>query len=184
MKKTFAVAAAVLSATGPIAMAPQVAAHDGATGIVETRMHAMKTMGKAVRSLKGMIETGESYDANKVREQAKIIRMHAGKAMTKQFPEGSLDEPTHAKPEIWSDWDRFAQLADQLNTYAEGLALAAGNEPTMGGTMMEGQGPMASMMTSGLHDAAELGQMPPDGVFAMMVDTCRSCHMDFRSRKD
>ena len=47
MKKTFLFAATLLL-TAPLALGPRAHAHDGATGIVEERMHSMKEMGKAV----------------------------------------------------------------------------------------------------------------------------------------
>nr|WP_321982711.1 cytochrome c [uncultured Cohaesibacter sp.] len=185
MKKSLA-AVAVLATTAPVVMASSALAHDGATGIVETRMHAMKEMGKAVRSLKGMMEDESSYDAETVRTQAKIIKLHAGEAMNEQFPEGSLEEPTHAKPEIWSDWDRFSDLSSQLETLAGSLELAAENGLMMGGQgsmMMKGDGHMAGMMGKGAPDLEMLGQMPADGVFTMLVKTCSSCHLEFRARK-
>lgn len=185
MKKSLA-AVAILTMTMPAVMTSAVLAHDGATGIVETRMHAMKTMGKAVRSLKGTMQDESSYDAETVRTQAKIIKLHAGEAMNEQFPEGSLQEPTHAKPEIWSNWDRFSDLASQLETLAGGLELAAENGLMMGGQssmMMNGDGHMAGMMGKGAPDLEALGQMPADGVFTMLVKTCSSCHLEFRARK-
>ena len=186
MKKTLAVAA-VLSAAMPSAIAPPAQAHKGATGIVEQRMHAMKSMGKAVRALKGLMEDEEGYDADAVREQAEIIKLKAGKAMTDQFPEGSLQEPTHAKAEIWSDWERFAELANRLETLSGGLELAADNGIMMSGNglMMDGEGHMGNgAMDQGMYqDMDQFGQMPADRLFSMMVETCSVCHREFRSRK-
>nr|WP_321462959.1 cytochrome c [uncultured Cohaesibacter sp.] len=177
MKRMFAVAA-VMTVAAPVGVAPPVSAHEGATGIVETRMHAMKKIGKAVRNLKGMMADEDDYDADLVREQAKIIRLHAGKKMTQQFPEGSLQNPTHAKAEIWSDWDRFSELAHQLKDLASGLELAADN-----GLMQEGQSHMEDMMSNGSPSLDALGQMPADGLVTMMIETCSDCHRAFRARK-
>lgn len=185
MKKSLA-AAAVLATTAPMVMASSALAHDGATGIVEERMHAMKEMGKAVRTLKNMMEDESSYDAKAVRAQAEIIKLHAGKKMTRQFPEGSLQNPTHAKPEIWSDWDRFSELSSQLETLAGGLELAADNGLMMeghGSMMMNGDGHMDGMMGNGAPALEVLREMPADGVFTMLVKTCSSCHLEFRARK-
>ncbi len=48
-------------------------------------------------------------------------------------PEGSLEGVTYARPEIWSDWQDFAALAEELKTYADALAVAAPNglEPAL-----------------------------------------------------
>lgn len=175
MKKLLA-AAAIVATTAPTGMMAPASAHDGATGIVEERMHAMKKMGKAVRSLKGMMKDEAPYDADTVRAQAKTIQLHAGKTMTEQFPEGSLQEPTHARAEIWSDWDRFSRLATRLETLASGLELAAGNGLTMEGKIGDG-------MNADAPDANALGQMPAVDVYRMLVQTCSSCHREFRARK-
>ncbi|WP_319497858.1 cytochrome c [uncultured Cohaesibacter sp.] len=184
MRKSLAVAAA-LTAVAPTSIALQASAHEGATGIVETRMHAMKKMGKATRSLKDMMADKDSYSADDVRKQAKIIKLHAGRKLTKQFPEGSLQEPTHAKPEIWTDWDRFSQLANQLENLASGLELAADNGLMMEGrgSMMNGKAHMSGRMGSSTPDPNVLGQMPADGVYSMLVETCAACHSAFRARK-
>lgn len=184
MRNLIAIAAVTTAATA-IIDTPTASAHDGATGIVETRMHAMKKMGEAVRGIKGMLSEQDSYNAKGVRKQAKAIKQHAGKAMLKQFPKGSLQKPTHAKAEIWSDWDRFSQLAKRLETLANGLEMAAGNGLMMAGkaSMMNGQGSMEGMRTKSALSIEAIGQMPADGVFAMVVETCSTCHREFRARK-
>ena len=168
-------------------------AHGGATGIVRERMEAMEAMGEAVKTLTAMMSGETDYDAATVREQAATIRSHAGEAITGLFPEGSGGEPSEAKPGIWSDWDEFAALAAQLETYAEGLEAAAGNglmhgDGTPGaGTMMgSGNGMMSGGMMGavGTPDADALAAMPADGVFAMMTQTCSACHTKFRVDKD
>ncbi|WP_319568792.1 c-type cytochrome [Cohaesibacter marisflavi] len=187
MKQAF-VFAPTLLLSAPLTLGPMAHAHDGATGIVEERMHSMKEMGKAVRAVKAMVQDPEAYDAESARKQAEIIKQHAGQNLVDQFPEGSLQAPTHAKPEIWTDWERFSQLSSQLESYADGLTLAADNGvmmdgSMMSGAMMEGAGHMGSMMGTDAYEANQLGQMPADGVFTMMVETCSACHMEFRARK-
>ena len=130
-----------------------------------------------------MVQEPESYDAQAVRKQARLIKQLAGQNLIDQSPEGSLQKPTHAKPEIWADWERFSQLSSQLESYADGLALAADNGLMMDGSMMEGAGHMENMMGTDVPASDQLGQMPADGVFTMMVETCAACHMEFRARK-
>ncbi len=202
--KNSAIATALLvgitmSATIPAA----VFAHGGATGVVKERMDAMGRMGKASKALKQIMQGKVAYDADVVREQAAIIKDHAGDVLTKAFPEGSLMAPTEAKPEIWKDWDRFVSLSSQLETLAEGLGLAADNGLMAGekssagmGAMMGGKAPMGAMMGSGQatmmgsdHMGSDhmgpdkLAKMPADGVFTMMVQTCSACHTAFRAEK-
>lgn len=183
-------------------------AHGGATGIVKERMDAMGVMGKAVKAITEMMRGEKEYSADAVREGAKIIKSHAGDSMTKLFPEGSTQKPTEARPEIWSNWDEFKALADQLLTLADGLEQAAdngmmmsnsndtstmmgggNNSSMMGGSsdsMMGGSGMMGNgtMMRGGrMMDTKALAQMPVDGVFNMVAQTCSACHTKFRIEK-
>jgi len=167
-------------------------AHGGATGIVRERMEAMEAMGDAVKTLAAMMSGETDYDAATVRDEAAAIRQHAGDAITSLFPEGSGGKPSEAKPGIWSDWETFAALAMQLETYAEGLESAAGNGLMHGGgagagnMMGQGNGMMGGGMTGAAvtPDPEALAAMPADGVFAMMTQTCSACHTKFRVDKD
>ncbi len=184
----FAVAS---SLTGTVAFG-----HGGATGIVKERMDGMGVMGKAVKLIAPMMQGEVAYDADAIRDAAEEIGRHAGDALTKLFPEGSLQKPTEAKPEIWENWDQFVALAEQLQVFSEGLALAADNGVMMGGsqpaatmmgggTMMGGTGMMSGtgMMMGQMPamDLDHLAEMPADGVFNMMSQTCAACHTLFRA---
>ncbi len=162
-------------------------AHGGATGIVKERMDGMSAMKDAMKTLTPMMQGKTPYDAATVQRAAEAIGRHAGDSMTRLFPEGSGGKPSEAKPAIWQDWDAFAELAEQLHTYAEGLALAADNglmtagagqgSGMMGGASMMGGG----AMMGGIPGREELSEMPADGVFMMLGQTCSACHTRFRS---
>ena len=173
------------------AIAATAFAHGGATGIVKERMDGMSALGKTMKALAPMMRGEGSYNAEAVREGAETIRAHAGTSLTNLFPVGSGGMPSEAKEIIWQDWEEFSALAEQLHLYSEGLALAADNGlmvsneaqadtgSMMGGgsTMMGDSAPMlASQM--GLE---ELSEMSADGVFAMVSQTCSSCHTKFRA---
>ncbi|MES0827020.1 c-type cytochrome [Ruegeria sp. SCP11] len=170
-----------------------VFAHGGATGVVKERMDGMGVMKEAMKVLTPIMRGQVDYDAAVVRERSEDISRHAGEALTRLFPEGSLDAPSEAKPEIWQDWEAFSALADQLRVMADGLAEAsenglmmAGEAPAVG-DMMGGQG--GSMMggsTMGTGVGAnmmDLSQMPADRVFTMMGQVCSACHTRFRVEK-
>ena len=192
-KLSLFVAAGLVMAAGATAFA-----HGGATGIVKERMDAMGDMGDVVKRLSAMMRGETAYDADAVKAGAKTIRSHAGSTMTGLFPEGSAHPPSEAKPEIWSDWDAFTALADQLETFAQGLEGAADNGLAMqggmgggsmmgSGGMMGGQGMMGSgsmMGGGGMMSAEHLAQMPADGVFNMLTQTCSACHTRFRVEKN
>ncbi len=177
-------------------------AHGGATGIVKERMDGMGVMKESMKVLTPMMQGKAEYDAEAVRRAAAKIQAHAGDTLTKLFPEGSDGKPSEAKPEIWTDWDSFAGLATQLETFSAGLAAAAGNGLMMAegqhGSMMGGTGTMmgssgmgsgsmmgagmgAGGMTGGAHSVDDLSQMPADGVFMMLSQVCSACHTRFRS---
>ncbi len=181
-------------------------AHSGATGVVKKRMDAMDAVGDAMKSLTAMMRGKETYDPERVRLEARKINAHSGDSLTKLFPEGSLQPPTEALPAIWTDWERFSELAKQLSTYATALQAAADNQrprrgpagtkPSGSGMMQGGPGMMqggpgmmqggSGMMQGGtkVEPSAEmLAQMPPDASFFQLTQTCAACHQDFRKKK-
>lgn len=198
MKLTILISGAAIASLFSVA----AFAHGGATGIVKERMDGMGVMKDSMKVLTPLMQGKTEYDAEAVRREARKIQAHAGETLTKLFPEGSSGKPSEAKPDIWTDWDGFADLAAQLELFAGGLAAAADNglmmadgkqggmmdESTMmgssgmasgsmmGGTMMGN----ANMMGAG-HSARDLAQMPADGVFLMMSQVCSACHTRFRS---
>ncbi|PJF10267.1 cytochrome c [Pseudorhodobacter sp. MZDSW-24AT] len=124
--------------TGALALAASAVAavalaHNGATGVVLERMNGMTAMRDTVAELAPMMQGTIPYDTFIVSEGASVIAGHAGETMLSLFPEGSLEGVTYAKPEIWSDWQDFAALAEELKTYADALAVAAPNglEPAL-----------------------------------------------------
>lgn len=211
-KQRFMVAAAIVATLSAAAYA-----HTGATGIVRERMDAMEVMSKAVESIAKMMMGETPYDADAVKQGAILIKKHSGEAMTSLFPEGSLQKASVARPEIWSNWDEFVSLADQLGVLADGLEAAAENGPMMaeggnakGQMMGEGAANMmgsrsmmgdgtsgmmghkggmmgGNMMTGGrqnmMLDPEMLAEMPADGLFNMLAQTCSSCHTKFRIEK-
>ncbi|MHA3980962.1 c-type cytochrome [Halovulum sp. GXIMD14794] len=185
----------IVGGVAAAALATAVFAHEGATGVVKDRMEAMKAMGESVKTLSAMMRGETALDPEVVRTEAERIADHAGEAMTELFPDGSTGKPSEAKEAIWSDWDDFAALADDLAEGAKGLALAAANPPMaqaggsgmMGSGMMDGGGMMAGGMMSGAHmnlTAEEIGEMPVDGAFNMLSQTCSACHTRFREEDD
>ncbi|KAE9625892.1 c-type cytochrome [Parasedimentitalea maritima] len=181
-----AAGAAIVSSLAVTALA-----HGGATGIVKERMDGMGVMKQSMKVLTPMMQGKTPYDASVIRNEAEKIGGHAGEALTKLFPEGTHGKPSEARPEIWNDWDGFAGLAEQLRAVSEGLVLAADNgmmttdagqgTSLMGGSMM-GSGMMGSSTMMGkVPSEKELSEMPADGVFMMLSQTCSACHTRFRA---
>lgn len=175
-----------------------VSAHTGAMGVVKERMELMKDAGEATKALADMMRGKTAYEADDVRALAERIASHGGEAMTEKFPEGSLDPPTEARPEIWEDWSRFEELADQMKRYALALAEAADNPRAGGGQsggmmsqgssmMSQGGGMMSQgggmMGQQGGPTAEQLAAAPPDMAFRHLTQTCSACHKSFRVDK-
>jgi cytochrome c556 len=109
------------------AVAAVAMAHNGATGVVLERMNGMTAMRDTVAELAPMMQGAVPYDAFIVSEGAAVIAGHAGETMLSLFPEGSLEGVTYAKPEIWTNWQDFAALAEEMRVYADALSKAAPN---------------------------------------------------------
>lgn len=109
------------------AVAAVAMAHNGASGVVLERMNGMTAMRDTVAELAPMMQGAVPYDAFIVSEGAAVIAGHAGETMLSLFPEGSLEGVTYAKPEIWSNWQDFAALAEEMRVYADALSEAATN---------------------------------------------------------
>lgn len=196
MKKVtmFAAIAAAIATLG----AASVFAHGGATGIVKERMDLMKVMGQSLKQVSAMMRGKAEYDADQVRALAAIIGKHGGKNMTATFPHGSNMPPSEALPSIWSDWEKFSLLADNITDYAKALEQAAENErhSNKGGMMsgssnmmqggqkmLGGSGGMMMKKDNSGPSIEQLTKMPPDAAFMQLTKTCSQCHQDFRQEK-
>ncbi len=197
MRMKTLIIAGIVTSVGVAALA-----HSGATGVVKERMDGMMAMGKAIKDITPMMRGKAGYDPEAVRAFSKEVRKHSGTAMTRLFPEGSGGEPSESKETIWTDWEGFEELAEQLHVLSEGLSEAADNGLKMasadggatidsgammgGQTLMGGESMMGgqTMMGAGLmmNDMGieELAEMPADGVFMMVSQTCAACHTKYR----
>lgn len=185
MKKTTVIAAIIASSTALAAFA-----HGGATGVVKERMDAMADMGKAVKAVTPMMRGEIAYDADVVRQAAATFSRHAGETMTNLFPEGTGGAPSEAKDSVWTKWEEFSELAEQLGVVSEGLAGAADNGMMASGggaastdTMMGGASGMmgGADTTESTMTVAQIAEMPVDSAFTMVTQVCSACHTKFRA---
>lgn len=159
-------------------------AHKGATGIVKDRMHVMKGMGDNMKALKKMFDGETPYDQAKAEAAAASIEEHAGKAMTKMFPKGSMQKPTEATPKIWEDWPGFEANAMRLKAYAGALKGSLA-KPTNAVKPAAAGGDMTQAGAEGTAwpNAEGLVDQPPQVAFNYVGKTCKSCHEGFRIKK-
>ncbi|MEJ6709773.1 MAG: cytochrome c [Amylibacter sp.] len=139
--------------------------------IIKERMDGMGVLSTAMKSILTQTQS-KTPNAEILKQAAPAIQDHTGAAMTKRFHEGSFDQPSEAKKEIWQDWTRFEHLAQQLDLHAKGLELAAANPLT---------GKTAELRDDrALSNFASLG---PDEVFTLIGKNCVACLKEFRAKK-
>jgi cytochrome c556 len=130
-------------------------AHGGATGIVKERMDLMSAIGKKMKMVASMVKGETEFDGSEISKAAAQMSEHAGK-INKLFPEGSLQMHSEALPTIWTNWDRFTQLSDDLVVEAKKLSEVASS------------GDKRAVMMQ----------------FANTGKVCSTCHTDFRKKED
>lgn len=187
-----------------LASAIAVTGHGGATGVVGERMMGMMMLGEQVKLL-APVAGGGSVRPELVREAAEMISMHAGPAMTDLFPEGSLEAPTEARPEIWARWQEFSDLSDRLAGLGEELGAAATSpvpEAKVSQTALVEQlsewdrldfaglmgiAPARASTEPDPIVTASVGSSSPEPaarsvaeIYDDIADTCASCHAAFR----
>jgi len=128
-------------------------AHEEATGVVKERMDLMDTQKDAMKVLGGMAKGQVPFDAAKAAEAAHEIEKTAAK-IPDLFPEGTGGHPSEAKPEVWTQWDKFTADAETLTKAAAALKVA-----------LEGEAPEWKAK------------------FTDVVDGCKTCHKTFRAEK-
>src|SRR5262249_24404756 len=81
--------------------------HEHATGVVRERMELMTDMGKRLLSISKRLRANRELD--RIAPDARAIKEASSKIMG-QFPLGSTQFPTAAKPVVWQQWDDFIEL--------------------------------------------------------------------------
>ncbi|WP_425403378.1 c-type cytochrome [Hwanghaeella sp.] len=143
-------------------------AHSTATCVVKDRMDAMVSIGKATKSIVAMMRGKQGYDPERLTAAANRILLHGGESLLEKFPEGSLDPPSEALPEIWEDWVTFKTLVEEMRREALLLKTVAPNGS-------EGFGETVSYS----DDPAQ----PAGPVATRLVKTCKNCHEQFRQEE-
>ena len=170
----------LLLVAGLFAIIPgSLCAHEGAQGVVKERMLAMESVGEAMKGITAMIRGQTAYDPAALAAKARLISGHGGPALTRLFPEGSLEAPSEALPEIWADWTRFQALARDLAIQGELLASAVEQEAGIAPKHPLAPDPNAS---DGGHPDPSVGFKSPKGAYAALARVCATCHKAFRAK--
>ena len=143
-----AVAAAALLACG--SAAAQFKSPDDA---IEYRQGALAVMGHHFGQLGAMANGKIPYDAGAAQANAELVATLA-RLPWSAFTEGSDKGGTNARPEVWSQHDRFNAAAQKLQEASAKLLEAA---------------------RTGKADALK-------PAFSAAAQACKSCHDDFRKK--
>ena len=86
-------------------------------------------------------------ELDRIAPDARAIHELAGK-ITAQFPPGSTQSPTAAKPVIWQQWDDFTEKAKKLEIEAEKLSTTSAGD----GDAMRAQFRAVAYACDGCHE--------------------------------
>ena len=104
--------------------------HEHATGVVRERMELMTDMGKRLVTISKRLRANKELD--RIERPIPVLSMNWRVKITEEFPPGSTQSPTAAKPVIWQQWDDFTEKAKKLETEAEKLSkISAGDGDAM-----------------------------------------------------
>lgn len=92
-----------------------------AADVIAERQQTMKDIGGATKAIKAAVEAGKAGDAVAPAEKIAMLM----KTVPDLFPKGSDQGKTEAKPEIWTDWEKFKEAAAGAGAAAEKLAAVA-----------------------------------------------------------
>src|SRR6185312_14332794 len=115
---------AIIAAVG-IVLSFAALAHEGhehATGVVRERMELMTDMGKRLLAISKRLRANKELD--RIAPDARAIKEASSKILG-EFPPGSTQFPTAAKPVVWQQWDDFSEKAKKLQVEAEKLSTAS-----------------------------------------------------------
>jgi len=93
--------------------------HEHATGVVRERMELMTDMGKRLLAISKRLRANKELD--RIAPDARAIKEGSSK-ITAEFPPGSTQFPTAAKPVVWQQWDDFSEKAKKLQIEVEKLS--------------------------------------------------------------
>ena len=107
MKYRPALAAAVLGIVGALTALPAAAQYRNADAAIKYRQSAMSLQGNHLARIFAMVNGQVPFDAKVAAEQIEVVAT-LNRLQFAAFIEGSDKGNTRAKPEIWSEKDKFS----------------------------------------------------------------------------
>ena len=155
---------------------------DSATEIVKARQSDMKSIAVSTKAMAGMFNAPDTYVSSVFQAAAGEIVRRAGGHLVSEFQDVTVSTGSKATDAVAKDRARFAELAENLRSYAAALEEAARAHP----------GQMTQDMRMKAHEPMEGGlfgtairspaKMSAEHAFHLMLQTCASCHSRFRER--
>ncbi|MBA1144155.1 cytochrome c [Mesorhizobium neociceri] len=167
-----------------------LAASAGDRLIVVARQASMKEMAAAAKTIAGMFDGRQAYDAAAFKAAAQTLRARTGPALIAEFPSASLGPPSQARLEIDPARAEFEALANHIGTLAGTLAAKAEHAPdssiaddmrmgtglAMGGGSLLGKRPVPA--------EADPAKLPAEHILHLILQDCSNCHSKFRQRAE
>lgn len=177
-------AAAIAAA---FACASVAGAASGGEAIVIARQASMKEMAAAARTIAGMFDGRQAYDAAAFKAAAETLRARTGPALIAEFPGASLGAPSGARPEIDQARPEFEALARHIGVLASALATKAGRAPAgitddmrMGSGLVMGGGSLLGKRPGAME--TDPAKLPAEHLLHLILQDCSSCHSKFRQK--
>lgn len=153
--------------------------------LVAQRQQDMKAMAAAAKTMAAMFKSPETYSPGTFKDAADTIKSHSGRRLVDDFATLAAAKGSEANELIASEQERFAQLSDDLQRYAEVVAHAAsGSAGSMPDDMRMRKGETVSGGPLGKRTQNDTNgsAMSAEHAFHMMLETCTSCHARYRLR--
>jgi len=144
---------AASAVAGLLASAPASAQFKNAQDAIDYRQGALTVMGNHFGRIGLMVNNKVPFDAHAVQVNAELVQT-LSKLPWAGFIDGSDKGDTAAKPEIWSQPDKFKSAALK---------------------MQEAVAKLADTARTGNQDAIKTA-------FGAAAETCKSCHDDFKRK--
>ena len=166
-----------------------MAASAGDGPVVKARQASMKEMAAAAKTIAGMFDGRQAYDAATFKAAAQTLRIRTGPALIAEFPSASLGPPSQARPEIDTARADFEALANHIGTLAEALAAKAEHAPDhitddmrMGAGLAMGGGSLLGKRA--IPAEADPDKLPTEHILHLILQDCSACHSKFRQKAE
>ena len=152
-------------------------AHEDAQGVVKERMNSMNQMSNAMKVISEFARANRKFESAQIIEQIGMLRNHSGQNLIALFPMGTSGAPSEVREEVWSNWDEFEKLAEELSDSVVSLFefIETSNlENSAGDRALISNGATSS-------NNEDLGEFQER--FKGIGKICSECHSQFRLNK-